>query len=152
MTAEHTRLEEDRLNQKPWKKWGPYLSERQWGTVREDYSDNGNAWDYFSHDQARSRAYHWGEDGLAGISDDQQRLCFALALWNGKDPILKERCSASPTRRQPRRGRQGVLLLSRFDADALVHEVSVQVSAAAYPYDQLVNANARSAVRTSSTN
>ncbi|HTN71975.1 MAG TPA: glucosidase [Methylomirabilota bacterium] len=75
----------------PWKKWGPYLSERQWGTVREDYSENGNAWDYFSHDQARSRAYRWGEDGLAGISDDQQLLCFALALWNGKDPVLKER-------------------------------------------------------------
>jgi hypothetical protein len=71
-------------------KWD-HLSERQWGTVREDYSDNGNAWDYFSHDQSRSRAYHWGEDGLAGISDDHQRLCFALALWNGKDPILKER-------------------------------------------------------------
>jgi Glycosyl hydrolase family 63 C-terminal domain len=75
----------------PWRQWGPYLSERQWGTVREDYSEDGNAWDYFSHDQARSRAYHWGEDGLAGISDDHQRLCFALALWNGKDPILKER-------------------------------------------------------------
>ena len=70
---------------------GPYLSERQWGTVREDYSESGDAWNYFSHDQARSRAYRWGEDGLAGISDDQQRLCFALALWNGKDPILKER-------------------------------------------------------------
>ena len=75
----------------PWKKWGPYLSERQWGTVREDYSDDGNAWDYFTHDQARSRAYHWGEDGLGGISDDKQRLCFALALWNERDPILKER-------------------------------------------------------------
>ena len=75
----------------PWRKWGPYLSERQWGTVREDYSSDGNAWGYFSHDQARSRAYRWGEDGLAGISDDQQQLCFALALWNGKDPILKER-------------------------------------------------------------
>ena len=75
----------------PWRKWGPYLSERQWGTVREDYSDNGDAWNYFTHDQARSRAYRWGEDGLAGISDDKQRLCFALALWNGKDPILKER-------------------------------------------------------------
>jgi hypothetical protein len=70
---------------------GPYLSERQWGTVREDYSDNGDAWNYFTHDQARSRAYHWGEDGLAGFSDDHQRMCFALALWNGKDPILKER-------------------------------------------------------------
>jgi len=76
---------------KPWKKWGPYLSERQWGTVREDYSDDGNAWDYFPHDQARSRAYRWGEDGLGGISDDQQILCFAIALWNGRDPILKER-------------------------------------------------------------
>jgi hypothetical protein len=89
--AEETRLDECRAKQAPWKRWGPYLSERQWGTVREDYSENGNAWDYFSHDQARSRAYHWGEDGLAGISDDKQRLCFALALWNGKDPILKER-------------------------------------------------------------
>ena len=91
MTAEQIRLDEAREKNVPWKKWGPYLSERQWGTVREDYSEGGNAWDYFSHDQARSRAYRWGEDGLAGVSDDQQRLCFALALWNGKDPILKER-------------------------------------------------------------
>jgi hypothetical protein len=91
MTAEQARLDEARDALVPWKKWGPYLSERQWGTVREDYSEDGNAWDYFSHDQARSRAYRWGEDGLAGISDDRQRLCFALALWNGKDPILKER-------------------------------------------------------------
>jgi len=91
MTAEHLRLEADRVKRLPWKKWGPYLSERQWGTVREDYSEGGDAWQYFSHDQARSRAYRWGEDGLAGISDDQQQLCFALALWNGKDPILKER-------------------------------------------------------------
>jgi len=91
MTTEQQRLEAARHPDTPWKKWGPYLSERQWGTVREDYSESGNAWDYFSHDQARSRAYHWGEDGLAGISDDKQRLCFALALWNGKDPILKER-------------------------------------------------------------
>ena len=91
MTVEHRRLEEAREQKIPWKKWGPYLSERQWGTVREDYSDSGDAWNYFSHDQARSRAYRWGEDGLAGISDDHQYLCFALALWNGKDPILKER-------------------------------------------------------------
>ena len=91
MNAEQGRLLEARERKAPWKKWGPYLSERQWGTVREDYSDGGDAWNYFSHDQARSRAYRWGEDGLAGISDDQQRLCFALALWNGKDPILKER-------------------------------------------------------------
>jgi hypothetical protein len=91
MTAEHDRLDEARHQKAPWKKWGPYLSERQWGTVREDYSEGGDAWNYFSHDQARSRAYRWGEDGLAGICDDQQQLCFALTLWNGKDPILKER-------------------------------------------------------------
>jgi hypothetical protein len=91
MTAEAVRLQEARAGKVPWKKWGPYLSERQWGTVREDYSENGNAWDYFSHDHARSRAYHWGEDGLAGISDEKQLLCFSVALWNGKDPILKER-------------------------------------------------------------
>ncbi len=91
MSAEETRLAEARDDAVPWRKWGPYLSDRQWGTVREDYSETGNAWDYFSHDQARSRAYRWGEDGLAGISDDQQQLCFALALWNGKDSILKER-------------------------------------------------------------
>ena len=90
-TTEALRLEEAREQGVAWRQWGPYLSERQWGTVREDYSENGNAWDYFTHDQARSRAYHWGEDGLAGLSDDRQRLCFALALWNGKDPILKER-------------------------------------------------------------
>jgi hypothetical protein len=91
MNAEHDRLDAARRNEVPWKLWGPYLSERQWGTVREDYSDNGDAWNYFPHDHARSRVYRWGEDGLAGISDDKQRLCFALALWNGKDPILKER-------------------------------------------------------------
>jgi hypothetical protein len=89
--AEKVRLDEARTEKAPWRKWGPYLSERQWGTVREDQSDTGAAWDSFSHDQARSRAYQWGEDGLAGFSDDKQRLCFALALWNGKDPILKER-------------------------------------------------------------
>src|SRR5438874_1094515 len=89
--AESKRLEEAHEKGAEWRKWGPYLSERQWGTVREDYSSNGDAWSYFSHDQARSRAYHWGEDGLAGISDNKQTLCFALALWNGQDPILKER-------------------------------------------------------------
>ncbi|MDB5340063.1 MAG: hypothetical protein JWN70_5682, partial [Planctomycetaceae bacterium] len=91
MTTETQRLQQSGDSETPWKKWGPYLSERQWGTVREDYSEGGNAWDYFTHDQARSRAYHWGEDGLAGISDLKQRLCFALALWNGQDPIIKER-------------------------------------------------------------
>src|SRR5215469_2207901 len=90
-TKEHERLQEARERNVPWRKWGPYLSERQWGTVREDYSENGDAWNYFTHDQARCRTYRWGEDGLAGICDHHQVLCFALALWNGKDPILKER-------------------------------------------------------------
>lgn len=91
MTQEEKRLAEDRSRQAYWRRWGPYLSDRQWGTVREDYSSDGNAWDYFPHDHARSRAYRWGEDGIAGISDNHQRLCFAIALWNGTDPILKER-------------------------------------------------------------
>src|ERR687891_462479 len=91
MTREELRLEEARERKANWKRWGPYLSERQWGTVREDYSSHGTAWDSFSHDQARSRAYRWGEDGLGGISDRHGRICFALAFWNGRDPILKER-------------------------------------------------------------
>ena len=91
MTPEEKRLEEDRTRQAYWRRWGPYLSDRQWGTVREDYSEDGNAWSYFPHEHARSRAYRWGEDGIAGISDNHQRLCFAIALWNGVDPILKER-------------------------------------------------------------
>src|SRR5918995_292684 len=90
-TPEHERLEQARTGRVPWKAWGPYLSERQWGTVREDTSESGDAWSSFPHDHARSRAYRWGEDGIAGISDERQRLCLALALWNGKDPILKER-------------------------------------------------------------
>jgi len=90
-SPEQSRLQEDLEGRAAWKKWGPYLSERQWGTVREDYSASGDAWNYFSHDNAQYRAYRWGEDGLAGISDDRQLLCFALALWNGRDPILKER-------------------------------------------------------------
>lgn len=91
MTAEERRLKEDRDRLAYWRRWGPYLSERQWGTVREDYSPTGEAWDYFPHEHARSRAYRWGEDGIAGISDSHQRFCFAIALWNGVDPILKER-------------------------------------------------------------
>jgi len=88
--AEDERLEEARGGVS-WRRWGPYVTERQWGTVREDYSDHGDAWSYFSHDQARSRAYKWGEDGIAGLCDDHQLLCFGIALWNGRDPILKER-------------------------------------------------------------
>src|SRR5205823_2682383 len=90
-SAEAQRLAEDTRREKNWKRWGPYLSERQWGTVREDYAEWGDCWSYFPHDHARSRAYRWGEDGLLGICDRECRLCFAVALWNGKDPILKER-------------------------------------------------------------
>src|SRR5882724_752723 len=91
MNTEKQRLQNDVPSRDSWKYWGPYLSERQWGTVREDYSAHGNAWDYFPHDHARSRAYRWGEDGLAGFSDSQQRMCLSLAMWNTHDPILKER-------------------------------------------------------------
>ena len=91
VTTEDRRLEESRTRKKYWKRWGPYLSERQWGTVREDYSPGGTAWEYFPHDDARSRAYRWGEDGIGGISDRHQMICFGLALWNGRDAILKER-------------------------------------------------------------
>src|SRR5215475_9285590 len=91
MLPEQQRLLEAEAHTAHWKRWGPYLSERQWGTVREDYSRDGAAWDYFPHDHARSRAYRWGEDGIGGISDNHQRLCFAWAFWNGRDPFLKER-------------------------------------------------------------
>src|SRR5438093_9781502 len=89
--AEEARLAEDSRREKNWKRWGPYLSERQWATVREDYSPDGISWSYFTHEHARSRVYRWGEDGLLGICDRECRLCFALALWNGRDPIIKER-------------------------------------------------------------
>src|SRR5437762_2531299 len=91
MDAEHARLDEVPHGRAPWRLWGPYVSERAWGTVREDYSAGGSAWEYFPHEHARSRAYRWSEDGLAGICDDRQLLCLALAFWNGRDPILKER-------------------------------------------------------------
>src|SRR5881396_729048 len=91
MNAEEKRLEESRDRKSHWKRWGPYLSERQWGTVREDYSEHGTAWDYFPHDHARSRAYRWSEDGMAGLCDQAQTFCFGLALWNGQDSIIKER-------------------------------------------------------------
>src|SRR5437773_2313290 len=90
-SAEHQRLEQDANRSKNWKRWGPCLAERQWATVREDYSADGDCWNYFPHEHARSRAYRWGEDGLLGITDRECRLCFALALWNGRDSILKER-------------------------------------------------------------
>jgi hypothetical protein len=143
MNNEQQRVEEARNSNTPWRKWGPYLSERQWGTVREDYSDNGNAWDYFSHDQARSRAYHWGEDGLAGISDDRQRLCFALALWNGKDPILKERLFGL-TNSEGNHGEDVKEYYFYLDSTPTHSYMKYlyKYPQAAYPYDQLVKTNA----------
>jgi hypothetical protein len=142
MNKEQQRLEEARNSNTAWKKWGPYLSERQWGTVREDYSDNGNAWDYFSHDQARSRAYHWGEDGLAGISDDRQRLCFALALWNGKDPILKERLFGL-TNSEGNHGEDVKEYYFYLDSTPTHSYLKYlyKYPQVAYPYDQLVAGN-----------
>jgi len=144
MTAEHLRLEQARDRKVPWRKWGPYLSERQWGTVREDYSEGGDAWSYFSHDQARSRAYRWGEDGLAGISDDQQRLCFALALWNGKDPILKERLFGL-TNSEGNHGedvKEYYFYLDSTPTHSFMKYL-YKYPQAAYPYDQLVENSKR---------
>ncbi len=142
MNAETKRLHESRENKTPWKNWGPYLSERQWGTVREDYSDGGNAWDYFTHDQARSRAYHWGEDGLAGISDLKQRLCFALALWNGNDPILKERLFGL-TNSEGNHGedvKEYYFYLDSTPTHSFMKYL-YKYPQAAYPYDNLVATN-----------
>jgi len=138
-SAEHLRL---RAYGQDWKRWGPYLSERQWGTVREDYSADGNAWDYFTHDQARSRAYRWGEDGLAGFSDDKQRLCFALALWNGKDPILKERLFGL-TNSEGNHGEDVKEYYFYLDSTPTHSYMKYlyKYPQAAYPYDDLVKTN-----------
>jgi hypothetical protein len=144
MTAERTRLEEAREGRAAWKKWGPYLSERQWGTVREDYSDNGDAWNSFPHDHARSRAYRWGEDGLAGVSDDQQRICFALALWNGKDPILKERLFGL-TNSEGNHGEDVKEYYFYLDSTPTHSYMKYlyKYPQAAYPYDEIVATNAK---------
>ena len=138
--AERSRVDsfghpEDGLHEAtPWYDWGPYLSERAWGTVREDYSADGAAWDYFPHDHARSRAYRWGEDGMAGVSDVGQNLCMALALWNGRDPILKERMfGLTGPRGQPRRGRQGVLVVPRRPAEPRVAALALPLPAGRVP-------------------
>ncbi len=144
MTAEQERLAATQEQNIPWKKWGPYLSERQWGTVREDYSEGGNAWDYFTHDQARSRAYRWGEDGLAGISDDQQRLCFAIALWNGKDAILKE-CAFGLTNSESNHGEDVKEYYFYLDSTPTHSYMKYlyKYPQAAYPYEDLVNTSRR---------
>jgi hypothetical protein len=138
------RLDEAREKGVPWKQWGPYLSERQWGTVREDYSENGDAWNYLTHDQARSRAYHWGEDGLAGFSDDHQRLCFAVALWNGKDPILKERLFGL-TNSEGNHGEDVKEYYFYLDSTPTHSYIKYlyKYPQSAYPYSNLVEANRR---------
>jgi hypothetical protein len=142
--AEQIRLENQRQGKENWRLWGPYLSERAWGTVREDYSPNGTAWEYFSHDQARSRTYRWNEDGLGGICDEQQHLCFAVALWNGKDPILKERAFGL-TGNQGNHG-EDVKEYYFYD-DALPSHSYLKYlykyPQAAYPYARLVEENAK---------
>jgi hypothetical protein len=146
ISAERTRLAEARNKQKAWKKWGPYLSERQWGTVREDYSESGAAWEYFSHDQARSRAYRWGEDGLGGISDEKQRLCFALALWNGKDAILKERLFGL-TNSEGNHGedvKEYYFYLESTPTHSYMKYL-YKYPQAAYPYDDIVTTNRKRA-------
>ena len=141
-SAEHQRLADARDHGVPWRRWGPYLSERQWGTVREDYSTDGEAWAYFSHDQARSRAYRWGEDGLAGLSDDGQVLCLALALWNGRDPILKERLFGL-TNREGNHGEDVKEYYFYLDATPTSSYLRYlyKYPQAAYPYDDLIATN-----------
>ncbi|MBF2015396.1 MAG: glucosidase [Rivularia sp. T60_A2020_040] len=144
MTAEEKRLEEDRNRQAYWRKWGPYLSDRQWGTVREDYSHDGNAWGYFPHEHARSRAYRWGEDGIAGISDNHQRLCFAIALWNGTDPILKERLFglSGPEGNHGEDVKEYYFYLDNTPSHAYMKYL-YKYPQKAFPYTQLVEENQR---------
>src|SRR3954463_9199621 len=145
-TAEHQRLAESHAGTKFWKRWGPYLSERQWGTVREDYSPGGTAWEYFPHDHARGRAYRWGEDGLAGFSDNQSRLCLSLALWNGKDPILKERLFGL-TNAEGNHGEDVKELYYYLDATPTHSYLKMlyKYPQRTFPYAQLVETNARRA-------
>ena len=142
--AEQRRLEEDAKRQKNWKRWGPYLSERQWGTVREDYSATGEAWDYFPHDHARSRAYRWGEDGLLGITDRECRLCFAIALWNGQDPILKERLFglSGPEGNHGEDVKELYYFLDSSPTHAYMKAL-YKYPQAAYPYTRIVEENRR---------
>ena len=128
-TAESKRLKEYRERESNWKHWGPYLSERSWGTVREDYSASSTPWHYITHDDARSRAYRWGEDGIAGVCDRNQFLCLALSFWNGKDPILKERFFGLANHEgESRRGRQGAVFLFGLLSYPQLHEDALQVS------------------------
>jgi hypothetical protein len=142
VTAEHRRLEESRERKTHWKRWGPYLSERAWGTVREDYSEHGTAWEYLSHDHARSRAYRWNEDGIAGICDRHQKICFAIALWNGRDPILKERLFGL-TGNEGNHGEDCKECYYYLDSTPTHSYMKYlyKYPQAAYPYEQLVREN-----------
>src|SRR5262245_63917801 len=142
--AERQRIEQSRDFTKNWRHWGPYVSERQWGTVREDYSPFGTAWDYLSHDQARSRAYRWGEDGIAGFCDDRQLLCLSIALWNGRDPILKERLFGL-TNEEGNHGEDVKELYYYLDAipSYAYARMIYKLPQTAYPYDWLIEENAR---------
>src|SRR5689334_44080 len=144
MTAEERRLEESRDRKIHWKRWGPYLSERAWGTVREDYSEYGTAWEYLPHDQARSKAYRWNEDGIAGICDRHQRICFAVALWNGRDPILKERLFGL-TGNEGNHGEDVKECYYYLDSTPTHSYMKFlyKYPQAAYPYESLVRENAR---------
>jgi len=144
LTAEHRRLAEDARGERPWKCWGPYVSERQWGTVREDYSPHGTAWEYLPHDAARSRAYRWGEDGIAGVSDDRQLLCLAVAVWNGHDPILKERLFGL-TNSEGNHGEDVKELYYYLDATPTHSYLKMlyKYPQRAFPYEALVDGNRR---------
>src|ERR1700721_1175279 len=142
MTKEATRLKQSDERKRHWKSWGPYLSERAWGTVREDYSATGEAWEYFSHDHARSRAYRWNEDGIAGICDRHQNLCFSLGMWNEKDPILKERLFGL-TGNEGNHGEDVKEYYYYLDSTPTHSYMKYlyKYPQAAYPYEQLLRAN-----------
>ena len=143
-TAEHARLADDGASNAEWKNWGPYLSERAWGTVREDYSEHGTAWDAVPHDHARSRAYRWNEDGLAGISDRRQYLSFAVALWNGEDSILKERLFglAGPEGNHGEDVKEAYYYLDATPTHSHLRML-YKYPQSAFPYDDLVTENGR---------
>ncbi|HEX9523377.1 MAG TPA: glucosidase, partial [Reyranella sp.] len=143
-SPEGQRLDEANARQQAWRKWGPYVSERQWGTVREDYSADGDAWHYLPHDHARSRAYRWGEDGIGGFCDAKQHLCVAVALWNGKDPILKERMFGL-SNREGNHGEDVKELYYYLDAVPTYSYARMlyKYPQAEFPYDLLVQENAR---------
>src|SRR5438067_5493720 len=144
ITAEEQRLQRDARREKNWKRWGPYLSERQWGTVREDYSADGDAWNFFPHDHARSRAYRWGEDGLLGWCDRECRLCFAVALWNGRDPILKERLFGltNPQGNHGEDVKETYFYLDSTPTHSYAKAL-YKYPQAEFPYQQLIEENAR---------